>query len=207
MHPDLVSTPGPRAQLQQRHPTVRFCPCVKHKPVFNAPLGDRFSRRVKKMNTRHPFPIRAVAADRPVNNPLLRFHLATNQSEVFFLYSAILELRQETLQCERVLRNDHDAGRVLVQTMNDSGSALAADSLQVRTVVQKRIDQRSGEPTRGRMNHDPWGFINREAIRIFVENLERQRFGHELRWMRWPWLNLDAIIKPYSRARFCRRAI
>src|ERR671922_2861846 len=131
------------------------------------------------MNTRHPFPIRAESADRAIDDSLFRFHLAPNQSDVFLLHCAIFELCDEILQCHAVFSDDHDAGSVFIQAVNDSGSALAADSIQLRTMMQKRVDQCASDLTSSRVNDDSGGFVNDNAIRIFPKNLERQFLGSE----------------------------
>ena len=60
-------------------------------------------------------------------------------------------------------------------------------------MVQQAIHQRSGPIAGRRMDHKPCRLIEHQEICIFVENLERDRFGFEIKRL-GPWnLEPDAI--------------
>ena len=82
---------------------------------------------------------------------------------------------------------DKATARVFVETMNDAGTLLSADSRQSRAVVQKRVHQSMFAMTSARVNDKSRRLINDEQVVIFEENLKRDLLWQGLdlfqRWL------------------------
>ena len=81
---------------------------------------------------------------------------------------------------------DKATARVFVETMNDTGTLLSADSRQSRGVVQEGVHQSMFAMTSARMNDKSRRFINDDQVVIFEENLKRDLLwqGNNL-FQRW----------------------
>src|SRR5881227_1702043 len=80
---------------------------------------------------------------------------------------------------------DNATARVFVETMNDAGALLSADSRQSRAVVQERVHQSMFAMTSARVNDKSRRLINDDQVVIFEENLKRD--------LLWQGLDLFAI--------------
>jgi len=103
--------------------------------------------------------------------------------------------------------DDHDTGGILIQSMNDTRAPLPSYPLEIRTVMEEGVDQSPPGYSRSRMHYHARGFIHHDEISVFVEDLERERLGHQ---RRLPWrnpLNLDQVVGFESNARLCPSAI
>ena len=74
-------------------------------------------------------------------------------------------------------------------------------------MVQKRVDECTTGSTRGGMNNHSRSFINHDAVRVFVEDIERQRFGVKRCVPRRQRAHVYAIVEFKPRARFRRTAV
>jgi len=74
-----------------------------------------------------------------------------------------------------VFRYDEASARLFVETVNDSGPLLAADSREGRAMAEQCVDQGVLPMTRARMNDEPGRFIDDNDIFVFEQNLERNR--------------------------------
>src|SRR5439155_950305 len=67
-----------------------------------------------------------------------------------------------------------------VETMNDAGTLLSADSRQSRAVVEERIDESVFAMTSTRMNDKPRRLVDDDEIVVFEEYLNRDRLREHL---------------------------
>src|SRR5678816_2913962 len=61
--------------------------------------------------------------------------------------------------------------------MHDAGSQFAADSAEIRDVVQESVDERSRRMTRTWVNDHSWRLVDDDDVRILVKDFQRRRFG------------------------------
>ena len=75
-----------------------------------------------------------------------------------------------------VLRHHHEAGRILVEPVNDARPALAADAGEaVAAMGDQGIDQRTGPVAGGRMNDETRGLFDDDDVVVLVNHGERDR--------------------------------
>src|SRR5439155_3720357 len=90
-------------------------------------IGDRGATSASY--NRHAFAIARIASDRSLDRSAVLFRFAVNDRQIFF--SNVRPRGGERPVGRVVLRDDHHAARVLVQTMNDAGPQLAAHAAQI----------------------------------------------------------------------------
>ena len=89
----------------------------------------------------HPFPLRGMSSDLSVNDPFILRKPSLGHSHIDLFYRPVLELLRELLVRLVVFGHDHDAGGVLVQSVDDSGSEHAIDPGEIPAMVDQGIDQ------------------------------------------------------------------
>ena len=88
-------------------------------------------------------------------------------------------LRQSFVGCVR-LGDDEEAGRILVDPVNDPGARHAIDAGQLPlTVKQQCVDQRTVPIARRRMDYHPRRLVYDDEVLIFEDDIQRNvlRFG------------------------------
>src|SRR5919106_2159369 len=171
MDANLVRSSSPRLEPHPAEPSGTRRVRRNHKVLFNGPLGDRWASFGEKINTRHFLAVGTVSSDGAFDSPRGRFELAPNERKVLFAHAPLLELSRELLIGHIALRDDHRPGSIFVQPVNDPGATLATDALKIRTVVQKRVDQRAAAPARGGMHHHSGCLIDNDTVLILVQNV------------------------------------
>ena len=61
--------------------------------------------------------------------------------------------------------------------MHDAGSQFAADSAEIRDVVQESVDERSRRMTRTWVNDHSWRLVDDDDVRVLMKDFQRRRFG------------------------------
>ena len=89
----------------------------------------------------HPFPLNGMSSDLSVNDPFVLDEPSIGHSHIDLFYRPVLELLRELPARLVVFRHDHDAGGVLVQTVDDPGSQHAIDPGEIPAMVNQCIDQ------------------------------------------------------------------
>lgn len=80
------------------------------------------------------------------------------------------------------LGDDKNSGRVLVDSMDDSGASFSADAGQVASeMMQERVDQRAGRCPGGRVDDHSCGLVDDGNVSVFVDYLERNVLGPHMR--------------------------
>lgn len=88
------------------------------------------------------------------------------------------ELIGETMVGGVGFGDDQQAGCVFVDAVNDAGPFFATDAREVSAeVMEKGINQGAGVGARGRVDNHARGFVHDEEVVVFVDNVERDRFG------------------------------
>jgi hypothetical protein len=105
-----------------------------------------------------------------INDPFVLYHPPPHKGSIFFSDSPIFKLQGKVTKRFFMLGHNHDTRGVLVQPVDNSGASLSSDALQVRTVMEKGVDQGASRITSGRMNHHARGFIDDNKILILMKN-------------------------------------
>ena len=97
----------------------------------------------------------------------------------------ILQLRGQRGVRKVVLGRDNEAGRVLIDAVDDAGALFPADAGQgVAAVGQQRVDERAVRVAGGRVDDKPLGLIDDDHVRVLIADLQRDglrrngRFAH-----------------------------
>src|SRR5262245_55793972 len=207
MDTDLMSSSSNRLQPQQAKPTRLPCLITPPKGFFDPPFRNGLSFFRQSVYARHSFPIRTVPPNGSIDDTVIGFWFPHNERQVLLFYLPLFELPRKLLKGRHPFSDDHDSGGILVQSMNDSGTGFSADPLQVWTVVKYRINESSRGSCRRRMNHDSWSFVDDDAVIIFIDNFQGNRFSHQARLLWWQCLDGDEIVGFESSTGFCGFAV
>lgn len=139
-----------------------------------------------------------VAIDRSVDRALPAVWRAPDKGQIASLQcagaSVVGELCAQRLMRGIVLRGDHQSGRVLVEPMDDAGTADAADTRQAgATVGDQGVNQRPGLVARRGVNHQSLGLVDDDEIFVLVDDVERDGFAFRLGGPRRRHVDYDRI--------------
>ena len=93
------------------------------------------------------------------------------EGQVGFFHRAFPEMPGEGFQGTGVFGGDDEAGGVFVQAVDDARADLipAEGVLESGAVMQKALNECSMGVTDGGVNHNALGFVNDQAVMIFVD--------------------------------------
>lgn len=117
-----------------------------------------------------------VHADGSVDDVGVELQLTFDDGDVGFLDGAAFELHGEAPMCFVGFGDEHDAGGVLVEPVNDTGSEGVAAAAEVVGVVGEGIGERTGLRTVSGVADDIGGFVDREHVLVFVNDFEGDVF-------------------------------
>jgi hypothetical protein len=129
----------------------------------------------------HLLPVRRVAADRGID-AAASLDNPPHKRDVFFLDFTVLKLTCQLLVGCVGLCDDHDARRATVEAMDDARARFASDTAEIRDVVKKRVDERSGRMAGAWVHDEPGRLVEHRHVGVLVDDFERERFaGNERR--------------------------
>jgi hypothetical protein len=105
---------------------------------------------------------------------------AVDDGEVFFFDGAVLELPCDLPLRDVVFGDDHNAGGVAVEAMDDAGSEFAQAGRQLAGIMSQGIDQRSVSVAAGWMDDEVGGLVDDNQIVVLINDVERHLFGRNL---------------------------
>ncbi len=112
--------------------------------------------------------------------------MACHEREVDLAHSPTLELIGQVRVSALVLGNDDETGRVLIETVNYSGTALPADTLDVGRMGKDGIGEGVVFVSRGRMYCHPCGLVDDDEVFVLEHdgerNVPRLQFCRRWRW-------------------------
>jgi hypothetical protein len=85
-----------------------------------------------------------------------------------------VELARQLLVRRVVLGDDHDAGRPLVQPMDDARPQLSANAAEIGHVMEQRVDERAPVMPRAWMDDHPRRFVDNDDVRVLEQHLQRE---------------------------------
>jgi hypothetical protein len=118
-----------------------------------------------------------MAPDRCIDGTAAH-EIAGDKRNVFALHAARRELAHEIGLRFECLRHDQQAGRVLVEPVND---ARARNRRELRRVMEERVLQRSGAVAGAGMHDEPGRLVDHHERGVLVDDRERNRFGGDRR--------------------------
>jgi hypothetical protein len=92
------------------------------------------------------------------------------------LAGSLLDLCLQIVMREIVFSDDHQASRIFVQTMHDTGTEFAADTGELGTVREQGIDEGSFLGTGGGMHDHPLRLVQYEKVLVLENDVERNGF-------------------------------
>ncbi len=78
-----------------------------------------------------------------------------------------------------IFGDDDQARRIPVEPVHDARTSFVAHAFEIGRVSQHRVDQRAAGVAGCRMYDHPRRFVNHDQIAVFVDDVERDRFGCE----------------------------
>ena len=142
-----------------------------------------------------------MPSDRAIDSARISTRSPANECPVDAVDGVLGELLRETLVGRIIFRRDEYAGCPAVEAMNDPGPEHPANSGEVATMMEQRVDQRTAWMARCGMNNDARSFVDYDEIRVLVEHYERNRLWREIHLDRRSWCRLDHFTDGKSAAR------
>jgi hypothetical protein len=128
---------------------------------------------------RHPFPLDRMPSDGSIDQTFILLKNSMSNGKIDLLHEAILELSGQLVKSLIILGDDHHAGSLPVETVDDARSQHTVNSSEVFAMMEKCINQCSGCVSRSRMdNHAGW-FVNHDDGGIFIQDREGEGFGFQ----------------------------
>ena len=180
VHAYLVRAPRDRMRLHERAPAERAV------EAFDDPIVCKSS--ASSLDDGHLLALLRVPADGRVYLPLGVPYRPCRQRDVRLVDAALLHLAREAPVGRVRLRDDDEAGRVLVQPVHDAGALHAADARQVRHERQQRVHERAVRVPRRGVHREPRGLVHHDELIVLVDDadgdvlrreVERRRRRHD----------------------------
>ena len=108
-----------------------------------------------------------------------------DNGNVFFLGLAVFKLMRNSPVGGFGFCADHNACRVAVEAVDDTGSQFAAAFGQVVAMEDKAIDERAVEVAAGRMDDEVGLLVYYDDVVVFIDDIERNIFGFDLFCGQW----------------------
>jgi hypothetical protein len=132
---------------------------------------------------------------------------AADQRQVGLLHLAAGKLRGQGAMRGIVLGHQQHAAGIAVEAVDDAGPQLAAQRGERLEAIKQRVDQRAGVHSRARVNHHAGGLVDGYEIVVFIEDAQRNRFGHGAQRGQFGRLDLDAVALPQQARRPLGRSV
>jgi len=173
VHPDLVGTARPQLdpEERQRHGGGK---ALEHAVA-------RHGRAPRSGGTHgHAPAVSRVPPDRRLDDPLRARHRAVDQRQIPPFDTARLELSRQGEVRAVGLGDNEEARGPAVQPVDDPGAAHAPDPGERRaTARQEGVDERPRRMTRPRVDDQARGLVHDKDGVVLVDDIERNRLGHE----------------------------
>jgi hypothetical protein len=159
MHPDLMGSPGPDDDLEERQLT---------KGSFQRPGAQGLA---PTRHDTHFCSIFLMPVDGRINGTRWIPHPAVHQGTVFLVDQALLELSREVPVGRIGLGNQDDPAGVLVQAMYDTRAERPPESRQLPALMEKSVHQRSLPMSRSGMDHETGRLVHRHNVVVFKKDV------------------------------------
>ena len=161
VHADLVGAPGFQPAFEQR---------VRAEALAQAEMGDRIAAIVAHG---HADAVARMAVDRRIGGAA-GHQRADHHRQVLAMHFARGQLFDQRGVRRQRARDDHDAGGVLVEAVDDAG---ARQRVERRIAMQQRIDQRAGRIAGAGMHDQARRLVDDEDVLVLVQHVEGDVLG------------------------------
>jgi hypothetical protein len=121
-----------------------------------------------------------IPSQRSLNDAGIRWRATIDQSQVLFLYFPIGKLGLEPTVGRVILGHQDQTRRALVQAVNHPRSTLAPHAFQLGCMCQGGVNEGSPLVTGRGMHHHTRRLIDHQQVIIFIDDIERNRFGFDV---------------------------
>ena len=134
------------------------------------------------MSRCHADAANAVTANAGGDGARVFLHPAVDQGNVLLLYFALGKLLSQFAMRLVILGDDNQPASFLVETMDDAGAHLAANTRELREMMQECVNQSAaitgvfGRSGPG-MNHHAGRLVDDGEVVVFVDDVEWNLFG------------------------------
>ena len=118
-----------------------------------------------------------VATDGQLDAAGFFLELALHKSEVDFFHFALAKGFAELGVGGVVFGDENHAGSFFIQAVDDAGTQWIAGLRKRLAAAEERVDERAGNCAGAGMDGHAGGFVDGDDVVVFVENIERNRFG------------------------------
>ena len=174
MDADLVRSPRVETRFEERHAI---------EALEDSEVSPRVSVRVWAVLgvDGHPLAVGRVAADWGVDGRGLETGVAPDQRQIASLDGSRGDLRLEGAHRNLAAGDDHHAGSILVEAVDDTGSeggCLVIVGGQLGAgMAEDGVDEGPRSVSRRRMDDEAAGFVDHEEVLVFVGDVQGDRFG------------------------------
>lgn len=141
----------------------------------------------------HLFSVLAAAGDMRLDESAFFGRRSDDNSAVFLVNRAGLELLCEPVVCHIVLSHDDAAGGVLIQPVNNAGAKRMPASGKLSAVGEQRVDKGVRRITCCWVHDETRGFVDHDEVIVFVKDVEGDVLGFESGFLRRRKNRFDSI--------------
>ena len=122
-------------------------------------------------------------------------------------HRSIAKLIGKMFQGRLCLCHDKQSGSIAIETMHDAGPHARAAIGKLLKMVSERVRQRARVNSSGWMDHQTGGFVNDDECLVFVNDLDRDRFGCKTGRSRRDQFDFQLVVFAKFVGRFGRLAV
>lgn len=187
---DLMGAAGLQHELEQRGATIPFDGVEVGDGVFAADAGDG-----------HLAGVGEGAADGGDDAAVVLGELALDEGEVVAVEGVFAGLFGEGAVGAAGFGDDHDAGGVAVEAVDDAGpGGVVAGGFDGAAMVHDGVDEGAGIVARRGMDDEAGGFVDDEDVGVFEEDVEGDVFGRGGGFGRGRQGEADGVAGEYASA-------
>lgn len=121
----------------------------------------------------HALSMDGVSADHVLEAPTFFFGQAVDGGEVDFTKAALGEGFGQAAVGDVIFGDDHAAGGVFIEAVDDARAHLSADAAEVVAVMEKGIDEGAVGISCGGVDDEAGGFVEDEDVFVLKKDIER----------------------------------
>ena len=128
-------------------------------------------------NDGHLFSVAWIAADGRVDDPVRRRDDVGSERKIDLADRPLLELTLDMETGPFGEGDDHEPGRVSVQSVDDTGAALPSHAGELAKACEERVDGGAGRVTGARVHDHAGRLVDNHQLIILIDDVEGDRFG------------------------------
>ena len=180
VYAQLMRATGLRVKLDERVTAESFEHFVARDGVLVQAFFKLAAKAFRKTGGDVAVVNRRVLTDGDVDDVFIKLRATVNDGLINFLRRAVFELAADAPMGFVGLGDHHDAGRVLIEPMNDAGTKRVVAAGQVLRIKRHGIRYGAALGAIGRVGDHVDRLVDCEQVIIFVHDIERDIFGLEI---------------------------